>query len=436
MESTNKGFLPPRIAINSLSSASPLTAPVPAGMLVYSTGGSVANGYYNWNGTKWVALANSSSTRDNHIIVKSEADLPTAVGGIITLASNSTYEVNGTVTITNKINLTNSIIKGAGGISDVLHYTPSSGELFTGANGGSIKDLVLAAPTSGAKIFNLNALGANQNLVVQSCRILNTHTVGTIKGFGGTVYMHTIAYQNNTNGITFENITNVIINNTLCDNNNRNTYEKFVGSFNVIQKVNGDMITLSANAAVGIDIAGITSLVAGELKTVLFNGTGTYVNGTFSKFWEVESQGLNTEKDAVASGNIYINSTASTSFAGANTPVKAAGTTTAANLFRVSAPANNRLTYNGTKSRKFYVNGMFSITSLSNNKYYSFYIAKNGVVLPESKQTRKMATGNDQGEMGISCIVELAPGDYIEVWVENNSDATGLTVHTMNLSIR
>lgn len=60
LESTNKGFLPPRIALNDKSSISPLTGTVPSGMLVYSSGGTLADGYYYWNGTSWrlVATAN------------------------------------------------------------------------------------------------------------------------------------------------------------------------------------------------------------------------------------------------------------------------------------------------------------------------------------------------------------------------------------------
>jgi hypothetical protein len=54
MESTNKGLLIPRVAINNLNQADPLTAPVPTGMLVYSTGGSVPDGFYYWNGSMWI----------------------------------------------------------------------------------------------------------------------------------------------------------------------------------------------------------------------------------------------------------------------------------------------------------------------------------------------------------------------------------------------
>ena len=57
LESTNKGLLIPRLAINNLNLPAPLTAPVPAGMMVYSTGGTVANGFYHWTGTAWVPFA-------------------------------------------------------------------------------------------------------------------------------------------------------------------------------------------------------------------------------------------------------------------------------------------------------------------------------------------------------------------------------------------
>ena len=53
LESTNKGFLPPRVALNDKSSVAPLTGTVTAGMLVYSTGGTLADSYYYWNGTAW-----------------------------------------------------------------------------------------------------------------------------------------------------------------------------------------------------------------------------------------------------------------------------------------------------------------------------------------------------------------------------------------------
>ncbi len=67
MESTNKGFLPPRVALNSVSSVSPLSGTVPAGMLVFSSGGSLSDGFYYWSGSEWRQL----STDKLNVVAKS-----------------------------------------------------------------------------------------------------------------------------------------------------------------------------------------------------------------------------------------------------------------------------------------------------------------------------------------------------------------------------
>lgn len=433
LESTNKGFLPPRVALTSTSSPSPLTGPVPTGMIVYSLGGAISNGTYLWNGTSWGAFAMNNSGRNNYVLVKSAADFPVAVGGVITLVTGTFYEVNGTITLSASINLNGCQIEGRDGSNDKLVYTGSA-ELFTGSGTGSVERITLTATTG--KVFNLNAGGAAKNMIVENCFFIACNDVGTIQGVGGTVFFQTVAFFYNTNGITFQNNNNVVLNNTLWDNSNHGTYEKFVGTFNIIQILGGDRIVSSVNSAIALNVSGITSLVAGSIKVVMFVGTGTYVIGSFSNAWEVEATGLNTEKDDVAAGNLYISSAATTVISSTGVPVKVSGTTTAVNLFRASSPTNNRLTYTGTKLKKFLVICSLTATQVSTNKYFSFYIAKNGTVLQESRQEIKIINSSDQGPITISCTVPLSPNDYVEVWVENETSSTDLTVQTMNLAIK
>ena len=64
---TDKGFLPPRVALTAINAALPVSAPA-AGLLVYNTAtagvspNNVVPGYYYWNGTKWVAVSPSPGT--------------------------------------------------------------------------------------------------------------------------------------------------------------------------------------------------------------------------------------------------------------------------------------------------------------------------------------------------------------------------------------
>lgn len=65
VSATNKGFLPPRVALTSTSSALPITTPA-TGLIVYNTATvgtytsstSVVPGYYYWNGSRWFNWSN------------------------------------------------------------------------------------------------------------------------------------------------------------------------------------------------------------------------------------------------------------------------------------------------------------------------------------------------------------------------------------------
>lgn len=83
LESATKGFLPPRMALSSLDNISPMTGSVPAGMLVYNTGGSLSTGFYYWNSSQWVKLINGAE----NVVLKTTSDTLSKTETIV-LASN------------------------------------------------------------------------------------------------------------------------------------------------------------------------------------------------------------------------------------------------------------------------------------------------------------------------------------------------------------
>lgn len=99
LESTNKGLLIPRIAINNLSLPAPMMAPVPVGMLVYSLGGSITDGFYHWNGTAWIPFATGITgqwTTNGTSIYYNTGNV-----GIGTTVPAERLEVNGNIKIGN-----------------------------------------------------------------------------------------------------------------------------------------------------------------------------------------------------------------------------------------------------------------------------------------------------------------------------------------------
>ncbi len=137
-----------------------------------------------------------------------------------------------------------------------------------------------------------------------------------------------------------------------------------------------------------------------------------------------------------AYGSMYISTAIETSIATISTPVKALGTTTAGVALRDFTHAANRLTYTGVPDRAFIITVSLSLTAVANDQVLAFHIAKNGAVLAASEIQRKAAKGADVGAASVVVEVELATNDYVELWVENTSGNTDLTVEFMNFEIR
>lgn len=434
LESTNKGLLAPRVALTDATNVAPLTAPVPSGMIVYNSGTALPAGFYFWNGAKWLAVQTSESGRSNFVLVKSAADLPAPENGTITLKAGTTYEVNGTIALASKINLNGCYLIGRDANNDKIVYS-GSGELFTGTTGGTLRLLTLSSGAT-AKLFNLT-LGSTDNLLMRDVIVGSCQEVGQITG-GGIVFFSVIQYKGNGNGITFQNVNTLLLDNTAWFSDNKGTFEKLVGNFTHINKLGGFSMPLTTNNAVAFDVSANPVISeAGNLKNTAFIGNGIKVNGSFSKKWEVEAAGISTEKDAVATASFYINTPVLTGINKVNTPVKISGTTIASELVRFIAPQNNQLKYDGTKSRTFIVNAVLSVTGTSSTYTYSFYIYKNGILVPGSKQkTRVYSSSGDVQTVALACTVSLAPGDYVEVWAENNESTVDLTAQNMTLIIK
>ena len=171
------------------------------------------------------------------------------------------------------------------------------------------------------------------------------------------VFFGIIQYVNNTTGITFNNITRLLLSNTAWLGNNQGTFEKFTGTFSLLQKQGG--FCEVNGTAIGVDVSGNPTISSDAvMETVVFTGTlssgsyvkpytvGNYTGYNFNSKWNVRCAGIPTETDMTSVGDINfdypVGSGASTSLSGA--PVKLAGVTTSNNLFRFSrGNQDNRL---------------------------------------------------------------------------------------------
>jgi hypothetical protein len=148
LESTNKGFLPPRMALNDVTVVSPLTGTVPAGMMVYSSGGALPDGYYYWTGSAWKLIAigeqniviksASAALNKSETVVLSSNDI-TITLPVVTAADNGL-----TITVKNIGAHTDLVlVKGSGSATidgkDSAKLTRWFGKSFIAYNGNWIK---------------------------------------------------------------------------------------------------------------------------------------------------------------------------------------------------------------------------------------------------------------------------------------------------------
>lgn len=163
MESTNKGFLPPRVALNNAGLVAPLTGTVPAGMLVYSTGGSLADGYYYWNGASWKLVAtaelNVVSKTATTTLLKTETMVLASNDITLTLPAITTSDNGLSITVKNMgshTDLVNIVGTGAATIDNigVFSLTKYCAQTFVASGGNWI---IKTKKTSAANLLDVNA---------------------------------------------------------------------------------------------------------------------------------------------------------------------------------------------------------------------------------------------------------------------------------------
>lgn len=449
ISSTNKGLLTPRMTTAERTAiASPAD-----GLIVYDT---TLKYFYHYNTatSTWVRISSDVNGRLKFKRIKSSDDLAvtlaaekTAGGGTKYLLDATTlYEINGTINVDLPIDLNNAYIIGLDANQDKL--VKASGNLFEGANGGGIKNISIQV-TSGS-VFNLSG-NAAQSLLFRDSVVDSCSNVGTISGFG-LVFFAIIQYVNNTNGVTYNNITRLLLSNTAWFGNNAGTFEKYTGNFSLIQKQGG--FCEVNGTAIGVDVSS-NPTISGDavMETVVFTGTvstGMYVKGyttgnftgyNFNNFWNVRCSGIPNETDANAVGEFSVDyavgSGAATSFNTSNPSniVKVQGVSSSSNLFRFSIDGvSNRLKYLGKKKRYFQVNGSISF-QVPNAGTYIIYIAKNGTVVSQNKIYGRGLAANDIIVLPLNAVLELNMNDYVEVYAQRFAGGILDSIITPNMTL-
>ena len=127
-----------------------------------------------------------------------------------------------------------------------------------------------------------------------------------------------------------------------------------------------------------------------------------------------------------ANVNMHGNST-ETVIATTATPVKVAGTFTVGDEAGYTGDTTGKITHTGNTARHI-INAVVSMTVASGtNHTVSMYIALNGTVIPSSKTTTTTSNGLYRS-LATFANLELDEGDYVEIFVRNESTTDNIIV--------
>lgn len=135
---------------------------------------------------------------------------------------------------------------------------------------------------------------------------------------------------------------------------------------------------------------------------------------------------------AVGSYSMSNNATA-TDIVTTSVGVKVAGSTTAGAEIERFSNGNNRLTYLAGRKRLFVCTAVGNEAVGGNNHQYAFSFYKNGTKIAESEKTITSDSSGRTSTFVIQAVTELSEGDYIEVWVQDNTGTADVTISYLNV---
>lgn len=375
--------------------------------------------------------------------INSKADLPTAVSGVITLADNYTYFITKAIDLTGDrlVAGQNTTIIGGSSENCSIRSTglSSSTALITSNYSLPMRNIAF---THG-KVLDLDGTGnASAALDWFGVNFVDCASVGTIKTYSNFI-MSDCALLNSANMTFTGTIGTIGFINSLFSGIAGQTTLNFPSTLTVtrrIRSVFSSFIAFGGATAIYVDPA--VTFSAGAENYILiscnFSGGATYVGGTSYISNNALFQNCRGIINSANIGQMYfINNATQNSIAAQGVFEKIDGTTTASTINQKFSHSLNRLTYVGGLTKEFVVTASCSANSVTTpSAVVLVRIAKNGATIAESESQVTTSNSGRNENFFSQAIVNLAPNDYIELFIANDTSTNNVLVTDLNVLVR
>lgn len=357
---------------------------------------------------------------NGHVRVQTKAEFPAPVAGVITLAADTVYEINGNIDIgTDRIAVDGSLgLYGQTSLHDGITYS-GVGNMFTVDVGDSFvaQSLDLACPNGTLVSFSGDGSGF---FYINLCTLRNVNALGAVADpafFGIDLTEITTAAAGftftGTGGGQFALRQNNLIGNvgTLFGLGTAIFQQFNISNNTTINTPSGS--TFLSGATASANVGSRASVHANN-----FSGAGD-VLGTITVQdlkWDFTGNAgiVATEVDA----ELYITTPETTVLADADVAVLIEGVyETDETPHRFTTTAAGRMTYDGLDPIRRKVDVLMNLAPTSGGaKLYEVCIVKNGVAISSSAMQATVASNTPQS-VGTKALVDLVTDDYLEVFV-------------------
>jgi len=395
-----------------------------------------AFGKVNGNFTEIYSAIKSGS----FVLVDSIDDLPTPSAGAITLVDKTTYLINTELDLIGNRIVSNDAVVNIFGWSSETNSITSTGlgvgvPLLTSNTTVKLGNITIKNIDTGISLTKNTVMALDWDAV----NFENVPNVGTINGVSNFIFTKSALL--NSNGLIFDGTIDTIgFDNCLFTGNGSASSIVSVAPTATINRrfriTYSAVVAFSSTVGIDFDVSATIPNEAYILDTVNFSGGGTYLQGvqvTDNKTSFSNCVGINNSAEI---SQYYMNGNATQTIINTiGTPVKVDGATSSSLLTQKFTNTNNRATYNGSRTRIFKVTATLSLES-GNNNQVGVYLAKNGLVSDESEVYGTTSGSGRAENIVVQTLFELSTGDFIEVFAENSTGTTDITVTDLNTIIQ
>jgi len=294
-----------------------------------------------------------------------------------------------------------------------------------------------------AEAFNFSETGGGNTkiVIISDVLVLACLTTGTLDKVR-TLVIEGMTVLNCTDGWVFTGAATTAI--RLVSVALVSTSTTFVGydfTGSTQKTVNLDGITLVGGAgSIGIKgdaaNANITANFIANVSNIQFAGVTTPLSGITVDDFRWNFQGNSIVRDTMPDAMVSMTSNATATVTAVGVPILVAGTFVDERSSHYTNTTAGRATYNADKAIVTPVDASLTLEPVSGtNKIIRAYIALNGTEITNSGKAIKISNA-DPKELSLIWQLEMTTSDFLEIFIENETDSTNVTVIDAILRVR